>query len=179
MEKADEILQQFGLADSDAPVTPAVGAPSTSSDILVGKRYGETKMDEVTDSQASRLMEAVGVVSEEKAEPQREEGTKGRSSGRTTKRRRKAKQQTEEPEPMELSSSEAEEDRAEKEEEKVNGESKQWKPVNPRVENLGTTVGNLGTTQAPTRGRSLRKRKKLRRESKSFDAFLNEVFKNV
>ena len=60
--------------------------------------------------------------------------------------------------------------------------SKKWSPVSPRVENLGTTVGSLGTNFAngstqTKRGRNLKKTKL--KEDKSFAAFINEVFKNV
>jgi len=60
------------------------------------------------------------------------------------------------------------------------GENRNWTPGSSKVENLGTTVGSLGTNfagSAKKRGRNLKKTKL--KENKSFAAFINEVFKNV
>jgi hypothetical protein len=60
------------------------------------------------------------------------------------------------------------------------GENRNWTPGSSKVENLGTTVGSLGTNfagPAKKRGRNLKKTKL--KENKSFAAFINEVFKNV
>jgi len=63
---------------------------------------------------------------------------------------------------------------------KQDGENRNWTPGSSKVENLGTTVGSLGTNfagSAKKRGRNLKKTKL--KENKSFAAFINEVFKNV
>ena len=65
---------------------------------------------------------------------------------------------------------------------KQDGENRNWTPGSSKVENLGTTVGSLGTNFAngstqTKRGRNLKKTKL--KENKSFAAFINEVFKNV
>lgn len=63
---------------------------------------------------------------------------------------------------------------------KQDGANRSWTPGSSKVENLGTTVGSLGTNfagSAKKRGRNLKKTKL--KENKSFAAFINEVFKNV
>jgi len=63
---------------------------------------------------------------------------------------------------------------------KQDGANRSWTPGSSKVENLGTTVGSLGTNfagPAKKRGRNLKKTKL--KENKSFAAFINEVFKNV
>ena len=263
MEKADEILQQFGLSDTAAEAAPV----STVTEHTVGKSYSSQPLPEVTNTQASELMVAAGVISEkEEVDDTRAEGSRGRESGRTTARRRQSKKGNEPPETMEKSSkeeAEALEDKEEKEGMKIEGSggvknlgrkqkaldrdtnasiasefdwnqegespeardarlaaartntatlqkkrvanagrlgrkqgegagrpllrkvgalnaSKKWRPVLPRVENLGTTVGNFGMNFAPKpKSKRLTRKRKVAKESKSFNKFINEVFKNV